>query len=76
MKTTKGLAARIREYMKKRGITRGEMAERLGVTTRQLDRYLYRQSSPSLAVAVLVAEELGVTVQTVTRLIRVDRRAA
>ena len=76
MKTQKGLAAQIREYMHKKDIARGEMADRLGITTRQLDRYLKRESAPSLAVAVLVAEELGVTVQTVTRLILADRRAA
>lgn len=55
------LAANIREFRKKNGLTQRELAQILGVSRESVVKYELDQSKPSVESLIILAEQFGVS---------------
>ena len=66
VKINRRIGARLAALMQYRGVTDAQLAERLGVRTRRINRMTTAVSPPSAAELVRIAEALDVTSAVIT----------
>jgi transcriptional regulator with XRE-family HTH domain len=57
----------LQEYLDKTGITQGELARRLRISQAHLSQIMSGQRSASLELAILIEDETGVPMRSLTR---------